>query len=369
MKELSKLTTIIRLLDNIRSANNDCVQALNFILNPTPQLQVPITETYTLYKQADEDVREQIKNIFDTWSQSLSTTVLKTKWYNELKRIRNQIGTLNFQIFSTEVNEACERQCDYVYRNSKGYSRAEIKELVEKERGNITGQLSKSKQDSVRSQMVELFSSSLLPLGAQTYNRLIDAFMNEDCTPLADALLNQERAQAQQEIKKQFLSMSLNDIGLALDDSSHAIRIAREESHRQLNEQKIVKDKLEAGFVQINLGKEDEPIDLEGKCLWVPASVRHEVKKDDTSGLTRYSFFVYGGVNVQPRINMVTGRNAPLSGNRVGGGSFNRNNITKGFQDHHIASNKNQFTKDHQLWKLSGVNVNSRSRCYPEFSF
>ena len=65
---------------------------------------------------------------------------------------------------------------------------------------------------------------------------------------------------------------------------------------------------------------------MEGKCFWVPASVRHEVRKDPETGQSRYSFFVYGGVNIQPRINVVQGGNAPLNGNAVGGGALANNN-------------------------------------------
>jgi len=65
---------------------------------------------------------------------------------------------------------------------------------------------------------------------------------------------------------------------------------------------------------------------LKGQCFWVPASVRHEVRQDEKTGLSRYSFFVYGGVNVQPRVNVINGVNGALKGNAVGGGSFNNSN-------------------------------------------
>lgn len=39
-----------------------------------------------------------------------------------------------------------------------------------------------------------------------------------------------------------------------------------------------------------------------------------------------YSFFVYGGINVQPRINVIPGRSGPLRGNPVGGSAFNNVN-------------------------------------------
>ena len=218
--------------------------------------------------------------------------------------------------------------------------------------------MSTSKRSGYRSQLITAFSSSSL----SSVGQLVDSFLDGNVNPLADALANNDKTKAHQEIKKQFPNGSINDIALALDNPNHAAstRLATEEARRLLREQKELKEKLETGFQQINLGKHEEPIDMTEKCLWVPASVRHEVKKDDTTGLTRYSFFVYGGVSVQPRINMVSGGGGPLRGNSVGGGAFNRNQVTKGFQDHHIASDKNRFTKDHQLWKLSGVNVNSR---------
>ena len=120
---------------------------------------------------------------------------------------------------------------------------------------------------------------------------------------------------------------------------------------------KEAKEPLEAGFVGIKLGKHKEPVELNGHCFWVPASVRHEVRRDEDTGLSRYSFFVYGGVRVQPRINVINGGNGALRGNAVGGGSFNRAEIIKGYQSHHII---NQASKTHPLLTAAGFNIHSR---------
>ena len=40
---------------------------------------------------------------------------------------------------------------------------------------------------------------------------------------------------------------------------------------------------------------------------------------------------------------------------------FNRKSITEGFQDHHIISDKNALTKNHELLDLAGFNLQSRS--------
>lgn len=124
---------------------------------------------------------------------------------------------------------------------------------------------------------------------------------------------------AQQEIHKQFPRSTIHDIALAIDDGGEtaALRIATAEARHQLAELKNHTTKLESGFFGINLGKQKAPVDLNGKCFWVPASVRHEPPKDH-SGLSRYSFFVYGGVNIQPQINTAQGSSAPLAGTPVG---------------------------------------------------
>ena len=212
--------------------------------------------------------------------------------------------------------------------HSRGYSRSEITAIIERKRASIAHELSTHKQASVRSQMMGLFSSQV-SLHSSSCGRLIDDFMQGDINPLADALCAHEKTNAQREISKQFPNSTISDIASALDNPSQTVvmRIATEESHRQLKEQQVVKNKLETGFVKINLGANDKPVDLEGTCFWVPASVRHDIKKDDTTGLARYSFFVYGGVSVQPRINVIAGGNSCVAGNRVGVSQLAQNRI------------------------------------------
>ncbi|WP_131777830.1 AHH domain-containing protein [Legionella fairfieldensis] len=176
--------------------------------------------------------------------------------------------------------------------------------------------------------------------------------------PLANALMNQEKIEAQNQINPQFPHSATHFIATALDDGGQATAqyIAAQESNHALMQQRELKAKLESGFAAIHLGKHQEETNLEGQCFWVPASVRHDVQKDDTTGLARYSFFVYGGVSVQPRVNVVAGRNGPLDGSRVSSGAFNRKEITRGFQSHHIISPTNKATKNHELLQLAGFN-------------
>ena len=250
---------------------------------------------------------------------------------------------------ATEVEEACQQWYTDISRDNPRISSARIwDEVINPKRSEVAQQLSTSKQNSCKRQLRDIYSARLsASLGSAAFDQLIDSFLQGGIYPLADALMNQEKIQAQQEISKRFPNRSIRDIALAIDDAGQAAakRIATEESRDQLIKQKGLNNQLEAGFVRIDLGKHEEAIDLKGKCFWVPASVRHEVRKDAATGQTRYSFFVYGGVNIQPRINVVQGGNGPLGGNAVGGGAFNRNIDKQKFQDHHIASELNKHTK------------------------
>ena len=75
-----------------------------------------------------------------------------------------------------------------------------------------------------------------------------------------------------------------------------------EEARSQLQVVKKSKQVIESGFIHIGLAKEEKTAAVEGRCFWVPVSVRHEVHKTGASGLERHSFFVYGGVSIQPNL-------------------------------------------------------------------
>ena len=327
LKELSKISALIRFLNGMRASNQESIQALDYLLKVPPLSPAPDTDTYREFNKNYKDVCKNITSIFQEWRRDLSSSALQRKWRNELTRIKDSIGTLNYTQYSPEVNIECQHQCDHIYRNSQGYSRSEIEKIIDGKRSDIASKLSTSKQAHFRSQMMELYSSELSCLGSSAYGKLIDSFMQGNINSLADALVNYEKTKAQHEINKQFPTSSARDIAQALDDGGDAAatRVATEEARQQLKQQKGFKDNIESGFVRINLGKDKEPINLEGECYWVPASVRHDVRRDDT-GLTRYSFFVYGGVSVQPRINVVQGGNRSLGGNAVGRAAFSNVN-------------------------------------------
>lgn len=116
-------------------------------------------------------------------------------------------------------------------------------------------------------------------------------------------------------------SSSLEEIRRALhrNNIQDRERIATKEAASQLEKRKENQIKIESGFAGIGFAKETppDPKELEDVCFWVPASVRHEVKEVYTGGGARHSFFVYGGVHVEPKINVKQGSATPLSGTPI----------------------------------------------------
>lgn len=395
LRELSKISALIRFLNGMRKTNEEHIEALNFLLQNCPSPTAPPdTNTYREYSHGRTRVIESVTQAFREWQYKLDPHVLMTQKREKLQEIKAQIGQLTFDIYSDEVKTACDRLFDENRRiNSYAIPDWRIRNAIDGEKNNIARQLSESKQASVRKQLNEIFSPILTPsLGSQTVDQLINDFMWREIDPLAEALVNHERAKAKQEIQeKQFPTSSTSVIARALDGSDEAVAsIAEAESQRQLRKQKAKKEAVEEGLVQIGLekGEEDEEIDLTGQCFWVPASIRHKVQETD-SAFARYSFFVYGGVNIQPKLNVKSGGGSlggsPVGSSALGGGGlpppppppsgssggssepprkpdggFDRRAITSGFQSHHIIPKGHEETKNHLLLEAAGFNVHSR---------
>jgi hypothetical protein len=163
---------------------------------------------------------------------------------------------------------------------------------------------------------------------------------------------------------------------------------------RELNKRKgeirdilIEKTSVLDGFKNIGLASEQrKDFKLENECLWVPASVRHHA-----AGNT--CLFVYGGVRVLPRVNVISStdpRHGQVMNNAFNGPSrvtVNSNNITttnnaaqqraaqasierkaaevrsQGYQEHHIASNKNKQTTGDaaRIFAKAGMTLDQRA--------
>lgn len=412
LRELSRMTALVRFLNGMRAANKK---------------QLESYETYLSGKKADKEdsfykdiasqaqsVRSSILSAFRSWQTDLSYDQLYQESYDQLKKIKDEIGSLSFSAYSDEVNRACDDW--YVQLKSANSWATETRirdEIINPKRSEMAADMSKHKRDSIRQQLYDLFSGLLKSeLGEYPYGRLIDGFLDGDISSLASKLAFTKKQKAVDSISSQFSVTASPEISNAIESSGQNRRsaIAEKEARYQIEKQKQAKHRKEQGFLDIQLGivTPPEKRDLEDECVWVPASVNHRMDFY-SSGTARNSFFVYGGVSVQPKLNVqqgggsfegvpvnlaraAAGGNLPpkgpggkssASGDFFGGGSsgggsgggkgpsggnsgsgngngdgWNRKNILKNCQDHHIIP---QQLKDHPLLKLAGFDIHSRA--------
>jgi hypothetical protein len=148
------------------------------------------------------------------------------------------------------------------------------------------------------------------------------------------------------------------------------------EKHKDLLNEKINSGiKLENSFTELKFGATKAGINLTGSCLWVPASIRHDVNAD-------HRRMVYGGVRVSgigrfinPRTEAILARQTTFSArqlwhNKLVGDAF-RDMLAHGLQQHGLHVEK-EVTKttglglsrmDIEVWRngvcLGGIEVKS----------
>lgn len=362
LKELCKISTLVNFLSGIHKKNTDELRAIRSLLNPgassSTSTEAPIDSEINLnYKKAHDQICQNITSEFDRLRAELATSVLSRKWSENLKKITDQIGSLNVSAYSKEVDEICKEYHRQLVKDNPRASSSLIHGEVERQRSDIASKISESKQSAIKQELKTIFSSRLAGINLSQQESLISSFMWGNPQPLIDLLVSTERTEAINVIKRQFTYSSAALITKALDDYGRnaASEIGLSEARGQLSEIMITKEKLESGFQHIHLGEEEKPDNLDDECYWIPASVRHDVDNESERKTNRYSFFVYGGVSLLPRTNITSGRSA-LGGSMVSGQSFNRGAVTQGFQSHHIISPTNRATKNHELLSLAGFN-------------
>jgi curved DNA-binding protein CbpA len=316
LRELSRMTALVRFLNGMREANKK---------------QLESYERYLAGKKADKEgpfIKEiasqvqraklSIVSAFSSWEREASYSYFHQKWKSELSRIKSDIGTLSFSAYSEEVNKACDAMCEQVKRDNPWATETKIRdEVINPKRNEFAADMSKHKRDSVRKQMMDAFAEILRSdLGEYSYGRLIDGFLDGNITELAEKLATAQKEKAVSSISSQFSMTTSSEVSSAIENSGQSRRagIAEKEARHQIEKQKQAKQRTERGFLDIRLAAETAPEerDLEDECVWVPASVNHNYYTDHG----RHSFFVYGGVSVHPKLN-VKQDGGPLQGERV----------------------------------------------------
>ncbi|MFA5959812.1 MAG: J domain-containing protein [Tatlockia sp.] len=336
LKELSKMTALIRVLESRRKGNQEALDALNVLLGTSIPGYTYNTKAYKHYYARCQETTGRVVSIFQEWRRELASSVLFRKWAYKLQQIRDEMGDLSFTRYSSEVNNACQNWHDKIASDNPRIESSRIwTEVVNPKRDDIAKELTESKTKACRESLHKTFSQWVLhatnPMNTQdnlNWDNLIDSFLQGNSAPLVQALLHHEQGKALQQIQSQFPYSSTEEMACAINDHGEnaALGIAMKKSQQQLQQEKLPREKLESGFCQIKLGKEEQCVDLTGQCFWVPASINHTVRKESKAG--RYGFFeaVYGGVSVQPQINIVSGGNTSSSNSSVNGSGLNNIN-------------------------------------------
>ncbi|CAM4428888.1 MAG: hypothetical protein LEGION0403_FIIPPAGN_02739 [Legionella sp.] len=273
LRELSRLAVMVRMLDSIRVNNNTKISAINALANN--QTGPEDTEAYRHYKKQFDSIHQFV---IDQHAQIRSS----------LSDLENQkVQTLN---------------------------------TLKRNRGFTT----KSQQDElVRSIVSEthMLSSEIEPLVKQ--------FAAGDSRPLARKLCAPQKKVTLEsvigQLRKNIPGPSWQDFYHALTENQAAgdKTIARRVFAEQTKATLLECERLQRVYKSLSFAEQEKPEeDNQGVCYWVPASIKNE-EKVSTDGLSRYSFFVYGGVNLQARVNVNQG---PVS--------FNHNAMAKGIQAH-----------------------------------
>ena len=339
LRELSKITALIRVMNSLRESNQEALKKLEEHLNDGAHWQAreaKIQEAVrSLRTKYDSDYREQygetyrrISAQFAEWQRDFNGQY--SKQLEKLRDIERQLSPLKVTSSSSEVEKIAREKLEEIKGDvisRHGYSAWDwkISSEAESEIRNHKSEWARQLTDAKRKALDNAFSSVRSDMGDYTYNRLVEGFINGDGSLLASQLADITISEGKRQIQGLFPG---NDIEAALrGDSSALSRIATDTTQKQMSKYKadveegvarvgrIVEEekqelrnhiqgrrRLESSYDQLGVRKRETDVDLTGRCLWVPADVRHDV-----GGMS--SRLVYGGVHVEPRIEMIEPQN------------------------------------------------------------
>lgn len=325
LKELGRLVVLVRILNNIQHSNQEAIEQLTQHINDMRQWSQgqrhfsPGSRANVMseaYQAALTSIEQQLSQDIQKQREMLDANKIAQEKRIALKKLRTEIGTLQFTTTSREVQEAC----DDIYRdNISRYGQSassSIRSQINAQKSSIAQRLSEQKKKAVYQQLNELFASKI------PNKRIIDRFLDQsDIEGLTQALTQYEITEAKKIISQQ-MGVTVKQLDNALQGNQSATHtLAKTIADKQFNE--VIKDQqpsleqrkqsrvaLARQLNSLSVGKKQPELDLLGMCLWVPASMNHE---NTLSG--NRSRFVYGGVSVQPNIVMANG-SAPPSGTR-----------------------------------------------------
>jgi curved DNA-binding protein CbpA len=309
LKQLSKTPSLIRVFNNIREDNHEKLQAVVRLLNTSFSAPTPAsTESYKQYHQSYLRISHSINEQFQGLPAKCSRQVLFSQRYKFLDEIYRKIT----RPVSSKIDTDYSKQ----YFNPLTY--LSVSRLWKTGRFTLTrGEIAEQNLEGYKKELSRVFSPILRNATRDEEASIISLFLRGEIEQVANKFVDYEQRPIIEQLKKQYSSsVTSKMIESALNGVPNAVQvIIHTEASAQFGQMKDSKEKMESGFASIGLGKHEEPVDLKDTCLWVPASVRHEVKEEE-SGASRSMFFVYGGVNIQPKIKITPNVRIDQNGRR-----------------------------------------------------
>ncbi len=312
LRELSKATALIRLIEGERLSNQKKIELLTQKLQDTVFWQ-------NLEAQVEERVRKVVNKYFHDQKRECSTDIIRAKKRESLNAISSKIGTLTLTENSPEIRQVIDR----CYEEAKseiirkyGYSAWDRESwqfrsrIIDPQIPELIRKLNDEKFNSVFEQLKTLFKQELSSLYYNEITEIITDFMYGRPNALLNVLVAYEELQVQKKIQMDYPEHTLSRISSALNGSRYAIEAIITEQVQAIltkNKEEISKQiaryqRLDKTFAQMGFAKKTKKVDLTDVCLWVPASVQHQVSKGN-------SRMVYGGVCIAPKIALMQSNN------------------------------------------------------------
>ncbi len=348
LRELSRMTVFVRLLNGVKETNHEHLSHYKNKLNDIAhwqQREQTINEAVqrynqqytTAYNRVFGELTTQLRDIFLKHRNDFSLRALQNSQADHLAKLKSEIGTLDFTYNSPEV----ESHCEQMYQSNRSsiirahgqaawnHNQSKIRRECDEEKYNIARELTKSKRDAVHKQLLDLY----YPVLDKTHNRnacaqLITQYLNNQPTDLVNALAQRDYEQAFERLVTSLPAVPRFEIQRAAQGNNTAIvniittltvnnlRTFRQELDEEIRKALLIPEEekaqlrslirprqlLENELTKMGIGKQDNVDEqyLQGKCLWVPASVDRQPNR---------MRLVYGGVMIGPNLNFNRGNN------------------------------------------------------------
>lgn len=306
LRELSRLVGLVRILSRQYDINKENISELKKILNDTAYWQ-------NIEAEIKGKVSPAVKGNFSNWSNQFSTAKIKYARQQTLSDLRRQIGSITFTKDSPEIQGPCQKMYNDIKNDiisKHGYSVWNQQsyriwpEVITPQIPKLIESLNSSAYNGYMQQLKELFKSELA--GRNDITQILSDFLYYNSAPLLNILIAHDELLIQKKVQEIYPKQSLARLGAALNGATYVIdEIIAQETREAIEKNKqVLRDKiaerelLVASFKKIGFATKTNDINLENKCLWIPASIKH----DTSEGFNRR---VYGGVSITPNVSFM----------------------------------------------------------------